>query len=180
MVLSECHCGSHTSKLLVFNQLLAVLTFSSAKRQLTRNKKSFSNVEYLEVTSNMVDPSATSSKSKGKQLALSSEESDIECLPGLKEILIEPEGIDRRTRIQIGAITPIDYNLLAREIEANDKHSVIVESHSSNSYEETHAFTYMTGTLEEVARRVESKLECNRRSTICTKPNKSLSMISRR
>ena len=47
----------------------------------------------------MVAPSATPSKLKGKQLALSSEESDAECSSGLKEILIEPEGIYQRTQI---------------------------------------------------------------------------------
>jgi len=47
----------------------------------------------------MVGPSATPSKSKGKQLALSSKESDTECFSGLKEILLEPKEIYRRTRI---------------------------------------------------------------------------------
>jgi len=41
----------------------------------------------------MVGPSTTLSKSKGKQLALSSEESDVEFSSDLKEILIEPERI---------------------------------------------------------------------------------------
>jgi len=61
----------------------------------------------------------------------------------LKEILIEPEGIYRHTRIQTETVVPIDYNSLARGIEADDKHSTIVESHSSDSYRETEAFAYM-------------------------------------
>ena len=85
-------------------------------------------------------PSITPSKSKGKQLAFSSEESDTECSSGLKEILIEPEEIYRRTQIRTEAIAPIDYNLLARGIETDDEHSAIVGSHSSNSYRETEAF----------------------------------------
>jgi len=82
----------------------------------------------------------TLSKSKGKQLALSSEESYTKRSSGLKEILIELEGIYRRTWIRTRAIALIDYNLLAREIEVNGQHSTIVKSHSSNSYVETEAF----------------------------------------
>jgi len=47
----------------------------------------------------MVGPSATSSKSKGKQLTLSSEESDVEPFLDLKEKLVVPEGIYRHIRI---------------------------------------------------------------------------------
>jgi len=43
------------------------------------------------MTSNMVGPSITPNKSKGNQLALSSDESDTECFSDLKEILIEPK-----------------------------------------------------------------------------------------
>jgi len=39
----------------------------------------------------MVGPSTTPSKSKRKQLAISSEDSDAERSSGLKETLIEPE-----------------------------------------------------------------------------------------
>ena len=59
----------------------------------SREKKSFFEAEYSKVISNMVGPSTTPSKSKGKQLVLSSEESDTKHSSGLKEILIEPEGI---------------------------------------------------------------------------------------
>jgi len=103
----------------------------------------------------MVGPSATPSKSKGKQLALSSEESDTKCSSSLKEILIKPERIYRRTRIRTGVIALIDYNLLARGINANDEHSTVTESHSSNSYIEIEAFAYMANTPEEIARRFE-------------------------
>ena len=106
-------------------------------------------MEYPVVTSNMMGLSATPGNSKGKQLALSSEESDVECFSGLKELLIKPEGIYRRTRIRTETVSPINYNLLARRIEADDKHSAIVGSHSSNSYKETEAFTYMFDISEE-------------------------------
>jgi len=105
----------------------------------------------------MVGPSTTPSKSKGKQLALNSEESDIECFSGLKEILVEPEGIYQPTRIRTGAIAPVDYNVQTRGIEAIDEHSTIIISRSSNSYMEKEAFAYMAGTLKEVAKRIEEQ-----------------------
>jgi len=88
----------------------------------------------------MVGPSATSSKLKGKQLALNSKESDVERSSGLKEILIEPERIHQRTQIKTWAIAPVDYNLMARGININVEHSAIAESQSSNSYVEKEAF----------------------------------------
>ena len=51
------------------------------------------------MTVNIVGPSAMSSKLKGKQLALSSEESDVENSLGLKEILINPKGTYKYTQI---------------------------------------------------------------------------------
>jgi len=54
-------------------------------------------------------------------------------------------------------LPPIDYNLLAREIKANDKHFAIMESHSSNSYMEKEAFAYMGGASEEVAMKFEEQ-----------------------
>ena len=95
----------------------------------------------------MVGPSITPSKSKGKQLALSSEDSDAECSSGLKEILIKAEGIYQCTRIRTGTISPVDYNALARGIEVSDEHSAIAKSQSSNSYMEKKAFAYMAETL---------------------------------
>ena len=74
---------------------------------------------------------------------------------GLKEILIKPKGIYRYTRIWIGAITPVDYNALARGIEINDEHTAITKSQSSNSYVE--AFTYVANTPEVMARRSEEQ-----------------------
>ena len=114
-------------------------------------------MEYPEVTSNLVGPSTTSSKSKGKQLAISSEESGVELSLDLKEILIEPERIYQRTRIRTGTIAPVDYNALVRGIEASAEHSAIVESQSSNSYMVKEAFAYMLGTSEEVAKRFEEQ-----------------------
>ena len=80
----------------------------------------------------MVGLSFTPSKSKGKQSAVSSEESDADWSLGLKDVLIEPEGVYRHTRTRTGTIAPVDYSLLARGIEVNDKHSTIIESQSSN------------------------------------------------
>ena len=53
----------------------------------------------------------------------------------------------------MGTISPIDYSLLAREIEVNDEHSAINESLSLISSSEIIAFSYMAGTPEEVAKR---------------------------
>ena len=87
------------------------------------------------MTSNMMGLSATPGNSKGKQLVFSSDESDVEYSSGLKELLIELEGIYRHTRIRTRTIALVDYNLLARGIEANDERSAIIESDSSNTYE---------------------------------------------
>jgi len=51
----------------------------------------------------------------------------------------------------------VNYNMLARGIEINDKHSAIVESLSSNSYARMEAFAYMADTLEEIAKRFEEQ-----------------------
>jgi len=79
------------TKPLVFSQLSTVSNSNEVKRRQSR--KSFSDVEYPKVTFNMVGPRVTPSKSKGKQLALNSEESDSEHSSSVKEILIELEGI---------------------------------------------------------------------------------------
>jgi len=104
---------------------------------------------------NMVGPSFTPKKSKGKQLAVSSEESDIDRSSGLKDILVEPEGVYQYTRTRTGTIAPVDYSLLAREIEVND--DAIVESQSSNSSSEITTFSYMADTHDEVARQFEEQ-----------------------
>jgi len=93
IILFECHCNSHTSKSSVFNWLSAAPVSNSAKRCRSRKKKSFSNVEYPEVTSNMVGPCTTPSKPKGKQSVVCSGESDDEPSSSLKEILRESEGV---------------------------------------------------------------------------------------
>jgi len=75
----------------------------------------------------MMGPSFTPSKSKGKQLAVSSEESDADQSPDLKDVLIEPEGVYYHTRTRTGTIAPVDYSLLARRIELNDENSAIIK-----------------------------------------------------
>ena len=92
-VLSKYHYSSHTNIPSVFNRLSVTLDSNSVKRHHSRKKRSFSDMEYLDVTSNMVGQNTTPNKSKGKQLAISSRESDAELSSALKEILIEPEGI---------------------------------------------------------------------------------------
>jgi len=114
-----------------------------------------SDAEY--VTSKMMGPSTIQSKLKENQLTLSSEESDTERFSGLKEILIKPKGIYRHTRILTRVIIPIEYNLLARGIEADDEHSAISKSHSSNSYVETEVFAYMANIIEEIVRKFEQQ-----------------------
>jgi len=88
------------------------------------------------------------SRSRGKQPAVSSEESDT-----------EPEGVYRHTRTQTGAIPPIDYNALARVVEVNDSHSAMAESQASSSSMEKEALIYMTSTPKETARRLEQQAQ---------------------
>jgi len=120
------------------------------------------------------------SKSKGKQLAINSGEFDIELSSSLKEILIEPEEIYQHTQIPTGAIAPVDYNTLARGIEASDEHSTIAESQSSNSYIEKEDFAFMVRIPKDMGKRFKSKLGCRRSSRRCFKSSKSLSTTSKR
>jgi len=110
----------------IFSRLLAAS--NSAKKWWSRKKKSFSNVEHPEVTANVIGPSFTSSKFKEKQLIVSSEESDADRSTSLKEILVEPEGVDRYSRTRTRTIAPVDYSLFAKGIEVNDEHSAIIKS----------------------------------------------------
>jgi len=112
----------------VFNRLSLAPLSKSAKRHHSRKKRSFFDMEYPEITFNMVVSSTTPSKSKEKQLAISSEESGVEPSSGLKEILIEPEGIYQHSRILTDTIALVEYNTLVRGIEACDEHSAITES----------------------------------------------------
>jgi len=109
------------------------------------------------MTANMVGPSFTPSKSKGKQLVVNSKKSDADRSLGLKDALVEPEGVYRYTQTRTGTIAPVDYSLLARGIEVNDEHSAIIESQSSNSSSKTISFAYMAGTPEVVAKRFKEQ-----------------------
>jgi len=55
----------------------------------------------------------------------------------------------RRTRTRTGAVAPVDYSTLARDIEVNESHSVVADSQGSNSSVEMEAFAYMANTPEE-------------------------------
>ena len=107
-------------------------------------------------------PSSMPCKSKEKQLAVSSEESNADRSLVLKDVLVEPEGVYWHTRTRTGTITPVDYSLLAKEIEVNDEHSAIIESRSLNFSSETTAFAYTAGTPEEVAKRFEEQARVQR------------------
>jgi len=89
----------------------------------------------------VVGPSITLSKTKGKQLIVSSDESDI-----------ETEGVYRHTRTRTGVRAPVDYSALSQGIEVSESHSTIIESLASNSSAEEKAFAYMASTPEEMAR----------------------------
>jgi len=105
----------------------------------------------------MVSASITPSKSKEKQLALSSEESNVEYFSGLKKIPVETEEIYQSTRMRTGAIALVEYNALAWAIEVSNEHSPIAESQSSNSYMLKEAFAYMVGTPIEMIKRLEKQ-----------------------
>ena len=100
-------------------------------------------------------PYQASQKGSNLPLVLRSQIQNI--FAGLKEILIEPEEIYRRTRVWTGAVSPIDYNSLAREIKTDDEHSAIMGSHSSNSFRETEVFAYMVNIPEERARKFKEQ-----------------------
>jgi len=92
------------------------------------------------------------SRSKGKGLAVSSDESDS-----------EPEGVYQHTRTRTGAIPPIDYNALAHGVKVNDSHSAVAESRASNSSVEKEASAYMVGTPEETTRHLEQQAQIQKR-----------------
>ena len=102
-------------------------------------------MEYPEVTANM------ESRSRRKQLAVNSDESDT-----------KPEGVYRHTRIRTGAVAPINYSALTQGIEVSESHSAIAESQASNSSMEKEAFVYMTNTPEETAKRLEQQAQVQR------------------
>ena len=126
-VLSKCHYNSHMNKSSVFNWLSAVPISNSAKRRLSCKKKSFSDVEYPEVTSNMVGPCTISSKSNGKQSVVCSDESDDESSSGLKEILNGLERVYQHICIQTGTIAAVNYSALPRGIYMNEVHPTITK-----------------------------------------------------
>jgi len=95
-MLSECHCNQS-----VFKRLSYTSVSRSAKRRHSRTKRPFFDAEYPEITANMVGPSTTPSKTKGKQPIVSSDESDT-----------EPEGVYWHICTRTGVIAPVDYSAL--------------------------------------------------------------------
>ena len=109
VVLSEYHCNLHVSKQSVFKWLSSMLVSRLAKRHHSRTRRTFYDVEYPEVTANMMGPSTTPSRTKGKQPIVNSDEFDT-----------EPEGVYQYTRTRTGVIAPVDYSALARVIEESN------------------------------------------------------------
>jgi len=135
-MLTGCHCGSGANQQSLIRQL--TLIPPSAKRRRSHRRRTFSDVKYPELTAYMT------SRSKGKQPAVSSDESDS-----------EPEGVYQHTRTRTGTIPPVDYNALAHGIRTDNSHSAVIESQASNSSVEKETSAYMVGAPEETARRIE-------------------------
>jgi len=110
-------------------------------------KKTFSNMEYPEVTANMMGPTTTPNRTKGKQPTVNFDESDTEM-----------KGVYHHTRTQTGTIAPVDYSALDQGIEVSEAHSAIVESQVLNSSVEKEAFTYIAGTPD-MTRRFEQQAQ---------------------
>ena len=97
----------------------------------------------------MVGPCITPNKSKRKQPAICSRESDDELSSSLKEILSESEGVYQHTHIQIYNC-PSKLHCPFQSIDVNEAHTAIAESQVSNSFTEKKAFAYMVGTRRSV------------------------------
>ena len=80
-------------QIVVFRRLTS--TSRLAKERRSHRKGAFSDMEYPEVTANML------SRSREKQPAVSSDESDT-----------EPEEMYRHTRTRTGVVPPINYSAL--------------------------------------------------------------------
>jgi len=125
-VLSNFHRESHEARSSVFTHLHDTSTTSVAKRRRSRRKKSSSDVEYPEVTSNMVGSTGTSVRPEKERPSQGSEESDAEYSPGLKGIIVEPEGVLQHTRT--GTIAHVNYKSLTEGVRSDDEHSAIAWS----------------------------------------------------
>jgi len=141
-----------------FNRLSAA---KYAKRRRSRKKKSFSDVEYPEVTSKMVGLCTTPSKSKGKQPIIYSSKLMMNLLLVWKKYWVNQK-VYQHTRILTGTIALVNFSTLARVIEVNKAHPAIAESQASNSSTKKEAFAYMAGTPKEVAKRFEEQVQVQR------------------
>jgi len=130
-------------------------TTNVAKRQRFRRKKSSSDVEYPEVTSNMVGSTNALKKPGREQSSQSSEESNSERFQRLKGLFEESGGVYKHTRTRTGTIAPVNYRTLSGEDTLDDECSAIAESQSSSSEVASHAFAHMAGTPEEITRKFE-------------------------
>jgi len=86
-VLFECHCNSHTSKPVGIQSVVNCPNHKLSQETPLPQEEVILCVEYPGVTSIMVGPGTTPSKSKGKQLVICSGKSDDESSSGMKEIL---------------------------------------------------------------------------------------------
>ena len=105
----------------------------------------------------MVESTSTSGKPEKERLSPSSGESDVEYSPGLKGIIVEPEGVFKHTRTRRGVIAPVDYKGMSEGSRFHDECSAIAESQSSCSSTENQAFAHMASNPEEMAKRFEDQ-----------------------
>jgi len=147
-VLSECCCNS-PSKSSVFNRLSAAAVSNSSKRYRSQKKKPFFDVEYPEVTSNMVVCALHRASPKGSNRSSALASLTMNFLLVWKKYWANQKGCYTRT----GTIALVNYSTLTRGIDMNDAHPATTESHASNSSTEKEAFAYIEGTRKEVAKR---------------------------
>ena len=105
----------------------------------------------------MVGPSSSPSMSKGKQLAVSSEESDVDRSSGLKGILLNLRGgLPTQSNLH-GNNCPGRLQSIGQGVKVNDEHSAIIESQFLYSNSKTTILTSMAGIPKEVARQFEEQ-----------------------
>ncbi|ONK77795.1 uncharacterized protein A4U43_C02F10740 [Asparagus officinalis] len=130
----------------MFNRPTNVVLLNN--RRHPHRKKTLED-KYLRVTSNMVG--------RGRSSTLSSDGSETDHSPSVREITNEFEGIYQRTRTRTGAIPPINYQSLARGTNSDDEHSAIAESQSSSSFVGHESFVHMAEHSEDLSKRLDEQ-----------------------